>query len=202
MTVPVAESTSRTCAHEGGIGPGIGVAVGVAQSREDLPAFSVFVPRDGVLIRVAFHPGGGITRGAVLPASEPQQDDVQVVGSGVAEGAIQRGEIELALLGLGPAPAHADQGCVDVRFGQFGPSGARVFGRRRGIVQQLTRQGQVRLAVNDEVGYGAFLLQMGNGRAAGGRLGLGARCHQGQRAIRAKEVKYRYRFISLKYCKA
>jgi len=90
--------------HEGREGFRIGVAVGSAHGGQHLDGLEAgqLGARETVLIR--HDPGRGKVGEPVLPAREPEPRDPHVVGAGIANDVVRKGEVVLAFLGLDPGP--------------------------------------------------------------------------------------------------
>ena len=82
--------------HEGGKGLGVGIAVVVAEGAEFLDALESLELGAREPLEIPFHPVGRVTGQAVLPASEPEQHDTQVVLPRILDRGVHLLEIELA----------------------------------------------------------------------------------------------------------
>ena len=135
--------------------------------------------REAVLI--GFDPGGHEAGNAVFPAPEPQEHDVQVVLPGARQQSVDERKIVFAFHGLDPVPRHGHQDGVEVHPHQPRPDWLHVVEAGGSGVGGFPRQGEIRLAVHDQLGRHAPFFEMGNGR---GGLPLKAGGHQGKRADR------------------
>ena len=111
-----------------------------------------------------FHPGRDVSRDSVLPASEPQKNEPQIIAFRVADLAVHEGKIEFTFLGFGQFPIDDAQDGVDMDGREPGPDRLQVIGSGGIGIAQFSRQHQKRLAIDDQLGGGALLLKMGNGR--------------------------------------
>ena len=150
--------------HERGKGAAIGIAVGRAEGGEGLHALAVFVldPREPVLI--GLNPRGRIAGDAVLPASEPQEHQAQIVFPRRLDRAIYQREIELTLFRLQKFPIDGGQDGVDVHRGELRPNRLQVVQTRSAGVTQFPSEDQKRLAIDNQLGCCTLLLKMGSGR--------------------------------------
>jgi hypothetical protein len=97
--------------------PGIRFPIVLAQRGEAFDALALpdLGARESIL--VGLHPDGHEAGVAVLPASEPYQDDALADLPGVLNDRIHDLEVVLAFLGLDPVPAHGNVRGVLVRVG-------------------------------------------------------------------------------------
>ena len=108
-------------AHQGGEGPRVAVTSGVAKGGNDVQglAGAVFYPREA--LRVGLDPGRLVGGFAVLPASEPEDDQAQVIFPGALKGVVHGGEIEAAFLRLDRFPGDDRQDGVEIPLRQLRP---------------------------------------------------------------------------------
>ena len=85
-----------------------------------------------------------------------------------ADHAVQHAEVKLALLGFDLGPGNARQDGIELGLDEPGPERLHVFEARGAVVAQFSRQGQEGLAVHDQLGGGAVLLEVREVRIGGG----------------------------------
>ena len=107
-------STSRMCRIRAAKARASACTIVRAQRGEHLDGLAAvdLGAREAVLR--GLDPGGSEAGEAVLPAAEPDPDDVHVIPAGALEELIHQAEIVLALLGLDPVPRDAGQDGVEV----------------------------------------------------------------------------------------
>ena len=84
--------------HERGKGAAIGIDVRSGECREGRRILAVLVLGSGEPVEVGLDPGRRIAGLAVLPASEPQEREAQIVTLRRLDLGVHQGEIELARL--------------------------------------------------------------------------------------------------------
>ena len=141
-------------------GAGIRVAVGFAEGGQDGDRLAGGRLGQGVFLLVLFHPQGDMAGHAVLPGSEPQEDEVHVVGAGLADQIVHAGKIKLALLGRQLLPVDRGQQGVETGLAEFRPELFHIQRARGAGAGEFTGQGQEWLAVDDELRGFSALLQM------------------------------------------
>lgn len=140
-------------AHQGGESAAIGLQRLPVEGGQDFGVGSVAVFRQREPIsEVLFHPGGHVAGHTVLPGSEPEQDQMQVVGPGRCEQVIHRREVELSLRRFQQFPVHRREDRIQARLPEGLPSVAAVhIGRAGGAgIRQLAAQDEERLSVEEE----------------------------------------------------
>ena len=85
-------------AHQGAIGARVGVAACLAEGAEQFDALAALEANPRIALVVLLYPIGRVARKAVLPATEPQQHELEVVAPGFLKDAIHQRELESALL--------------------------------------------------------------------------------------------------------
>ena len=100
--------------HQGRKGAGIGVPVGLAEGAELFDALAPFELGAREPLEIPLHPVGRVAGQAVLPASEPEQHETQVVLPRALDHAVQHAEVELAFLWFDLVPGNARQDGVEI----------------------------------------------------------------------------------------
>ena len=138
-------------AHQGGESPRVGVAGGVAKGGEDVQglAGAVLDPREP--LRVGLDPGRLVGGFAVLPASEPEDDQAQMILPGALDGVVHGGEIEPAFLRLDLFPDDGGQDGVEVALGEGGPDRLHVGAACGAGIVQFAGGHQERFAVHHQL---------------------------------------------------
>ena len=175
--------------HEGRIGAGVSLQVGLAERGEYFHRLAVLEPGAREPLLVGFHPFGREAGETVLPTAEPEEDNVQIIFPRTSEQAINKGEIVFAFYRLDPVPPDTHEDGVQVHFNELRPYRVHVLEAGRSGVVRFTGQNQKRLAVNNQLCGGTPLLQVGNGQAGCDCLGLGVRCRQCQRKDRGQAIE-------------
>ncbi|OPZ77194.1 MAG: hypothetical protein BWY77_01747 [bacterium ADurb.Bin431] len=152
-------------AHQGGEGAYIGLEILRAERSEDFLGLSCARAGAGEAHRVRFHPEGRVAGHAVLPGAEPEQDELEVVGAGGLEDAVDERKFKTPLLRLDQLPVDGHQGCVEMHVLQLGPDPAHRCGIGGARIAQFTGQHEQGLAPDDELDRLALLAEMGDGQS-------------------------------------
>ena len=99
--------------HQGRKGAGIGVAVRIAQGREEFHGLARVSLGSREALEIPLHPVGRVTGQTVLPACEPQKYETQIVTPRTLDHSIQDSEVELPFLMFDLVPGNARQDGVD-----------------------------------------------------------------------------------------
>ena len=172
--------------QEGHVGAGVGLQVGLAQRGEHLHRLAVLELGAREPLLVGFHPFGHKAGEAVLPAAEPQEDEVQVVFPRARQQPVHEREVVLAFLRLDPVPPETHEDGVEVHFHELRPDRVHVLEAGGGGVVRFAGQRQIRLAIDDQLGGRAAFFEMRQGgggtrlRAAGGERERAERGGNGQ----------------------
>jgi len=105
-----------------------------------------------------------------------------MIFAGALEDAIDERKIILALRGLDPVPADANEDGVEIGLGELGPDLIHVFEAGGGGIVGFAGEDEEGFAIDDQLGGGAALFQAGEMRvgSGGGDWNEGGR--QGQQA--------------------
>jgi hypothetical protein len=106
--------------HEGGVGAGVGLQVGVAGRREHFHRLAALEPGAREPLLVGLHPRGREAGEAVLPTAEPEEDDVQIIFPRAGEQSVNEAEIVFAFHRLDPVPADATRTVLRFILASFG----------------------------------------------------------------------------------
>ena len=117
-------------------------------------------------LEILLHPVGRVAGETVLPACEPQEHQMQVVAPRIPDDAVQHAEVELPFLRFDLVPGNARQDGVEFGLDEPGPYRLHVLEAGGAAVVQFPGQSQERLAIDDQLGGRALLLQV---RDVGGR---------------------------------
>ena len=150
--------------------PGVGVSIGFAEGGEYAEKLAAAILDQREPGGVFLDPERCVARDAVLPASEPEQAEPQIVIARIAKQAVENGEIEMSLFRLDLLPSHGRQNGVEVHGGKLGPDGLHVFDAGRGRIADFTTKDEKWFAVHDELRSAAVFFQMGNSADCPGLL--------------------------------
>src|SRR5260370_23582182 len=124
--------------HEGGEGVLVGFEVGRGVGREHVQDFAVGVQLAGILFGIGLDPLRYVVCLAVLPGSEPEQNEVEVVLTCTVYEQIHVGEVELALFGLHLLPVDGRFDGVDMKGVECRPYLWQSAGPRTGVIDLST----------------------------------------------------------------
>ena len=154
--------------HQSGKGFGVGRHSGFAEGAQgfertnDGNGFAFVDLNTREAGKVLLDPVRRVTRCAVLPTAEPEDDEAQMILPRLCDHAIERGVVELALFRLELRPGDGDQRGVQVAGDNLGPDRLQLLKAGGRVVGKLARGNQERLAVHDQLCGVALLLQVWN----------------------------------------
>ena len=155
--------------HHGGVGLAVGFGRRHAEGAQDRELLALLGECGRILGIVLLDPDRVVGAHAVLPAAEPEDGELEVVGTGGLDHLVDDGEVELALHGLDLLPGHDGEDGIHAAFLEVLPERLHVGRAGGGGVAELAREGEERLTLDDQLGDGTPLLEMGLGKVGGGR---------------------------------
>ena len=168
--------------HHSPVGGGISIAGVGAERTQNRQLLALRSLGQRIALAIQLDIKRLVAAHSVLPASEPQQAEFQVVLPGLGDDAVHTAEIVLALLWLNHLPGHHGKGSVHSCLLEGLPVRSHILGARRRRVAKLAGKREKRLAFDYQLGDFAPLFKMGcgilafsdRGAAAGRNDGGGA----------------------------
>ena len=139
----------------------IGFEVGHRVGAHHIQQLAVGVLLARVGLRVGLDPLRNVVVLPVLPCSEPEQYEVELVLARLCNQQVHVGEVECPLGGLHLLPVDGGLDGVHMHGFSSAPGGGKRRGPRAGVVD-LAAQDEERLAIDDKCVASILLLQMGN----------------------------------------
>ena len=146
--------------HQRGKGACVGVPVRIAERGKQFDGLPIPYLDARKALEVLLHPVGRVAGGSVLPTSEPQKHQTQVVAPCIPDRAVHCAEVELGFPRFDLVPGNARQDGVELGLGELGPNRLHVLQTGGAAVVQFPGQHQKGLAVYDQLGGRPLLLQV------------------------------------------
>src|SRR5439155_16866521 len=100
---------------------------------------------------VSPYPRGRVARHAVLPGSEPEENQLQLIAPPPGEQRVDRGEVEATFFGLDQLPRYGREHGIEVHRPELRPGRSHISGARRRRIAEFAAENEKRLVLDLEL---------------------------------------------------